>query len=46
MKVYFEAVGIGWTWDYYGPQVLHAVFIFLGAGLLLPAAQASERPSG
>lgn len=39
MKVYFEAVGIEWTWDYYGPQVLHAVFMFLGAGVLLPVAR-------
>ena len=39
LKVYFEAVGIDWTWDYYGPQVLHAVLIFLGAGLLLPVSR-------
>jgi len=39
LKEYFEAVGINWTWDYYGPQVLHAVFIFLGAGLLLPVSR-------
>ena len=39
LKEYFEAIGIGWTWDYYGPQVLHAVFIFLGAGLLLPVSR-------
>ena len=36
---YFKQVGIEWTWDYYGPQVLHAIFIFLGAGLLLPVSR-------
>ena len=39
MKVYFDKVGINWTWDYYGPQALHAVFIFLGAGLVLPVSR-------
>ena len=39
MKVYFDKVGINWTWDYYGPQVLDAVFIFLAAGLVLPVSR-------
>ena len=39
LNVYFKAVGINWTWDYYGPQVLHGIFLFLGAGLLLPVSR-------
>ncbi|MDA7624837.1 hypothetical protein N8697_01570, partial [bacterium] len=42
LKVNFENAGIEWTWSYYGPQVLHTIFMFLGAGLLLPVSRESN----
>lgn len=42
LKVYFESVGIDWTWSYYGPQMLHSMLIFLGAGMVLPSSRDSN----
>ena len=39
LKERFESVGINWTWSYYGPQVLHSILVFLGAGLILQASR-------
>jgi hypothetical protein len=39
LKAYFENEGIDWTWSYYGPQMLHSMLVFLGAGMILPASR-------
>jgi hypothetical protein len=39
LKAYFENEGIDWTWSYYGPQMLHSILVFLGAGMILPASR-------